>query len=192
MRQPQREGEGSKVDVSEESARVDAIRREVTLDEIIRDRYPELWNLLVPQLSLRGLMRLPSPYAPAGRPWSLVLFYREGIWCDPLRPSHVKGDVIGFVMAFERCDREAAIDILWDAHRRLRNIRIGNKLHLELLPEVERVRSAEVAHAVERLRSEELDARMAALRCELQRVLPDSFNKGLVVTPKPKRTRPKE
>jgi hypothetical protein len=99
--------------------RAEAIKKDVDLKSLISFNYAYLWQQIDRQL-LRRYIRLPSPFRqPGDSSKSLVLFddvndvNRTWQWADPMAPSHIPRDVIGFTMAFDKISYEDAMEKLW-------------------------------------------------------------------------------
>jgi hypothetical protein len=108
----------SEVPEGAEMDHVEVIKRHVGLEDLIRDHYDDLWKELERQFGQR-LMRLASPFRkPGDSSKSVVIFQNnesgkyEWHWADPLAPSQIPRDVIGFVMMFDGCEYEEAVERL--------------------------------------------------------------------------------
>ena len=147
-------------EISEElnTNQVEAIKRCVGLEELIRNRYDHIWRQLVPQLG-RRTMRLPSPFRSAGDTSKSVVIFsnkeseaQEWYWADPLAPSSIPRNVIGFVMAFDGCSYEEAVECLAKVLKQFQEYRRLDGAHLRMVkPSADDMLRAELDYTRERV-----------------------------------------
>jgi hypothetical protein len=105
--------------------KVEAVKRGVELSELIEWSYKDLEKQIFSQKS--RYKRVPSPFkSDSDSSKSFVIFQNresdegEFHWADSMAPKNIPRDIIGFVMAFDQCTYEVAVEKLWEVLQEIR------------------------------------------------------------------------